>query len=284
MRKNIPSKNARKVALNIVTLGVKPGMDKVLPPHISDTTAELLIASGVATEKIIRFAKNKKAVAIYEVFDWMLPGQFEAFAYRKAFCERQVRAGITGGAAQILVLGAGYDTMSWRLAPEFASVRFFEIDRLATASLKAKGIEVMGRRDNLCLINEDLSKEKLVDVLEANDSWDSKKQTVIIAEGLLQYLPPEAVDDLFKQCAAISGPGSRIAFTYIVTGANGRIDAGPWTSLVLWILKVTGEPWIWSVRPEKLPEFLKNRGWVNAPELVGEINKYGVEFHGVATK
>jgi len=34
MHKDKPSKTARKVALNIVTLGAKPEMDGVLPPGI----------------------------------------------------------------------------------------------------------------------------------------------------------------------------------------------------------------------------------------------------------
>ena len=46
MRKDTPSKTARKVALNIVTLGAKPGMDKVLHPGIVETTAKLLVSSG----------------------------------------------------------------------------------------------------------------------------------------------------------------------------------------------------------------------------------------------
>ena len=56
-------------------------------------------------------------VSVHEAFNWMLPGQFEALAHRKAFCELQVRKGIGAGAIQILVLGAGYDTMGGRLAP-----------------------------------------------------------------------------------------------------------------------------------------------------------------------
>jgi O-methyltransferase involved in polyketide biosynthesis len=149
MRKDKPSMTARKVALNIVTLGAKPGMDNVLPPGIVDSTAEMLIASGAVGPKTIRLARSRRMVSVYEWFDWMLPGQFEAFGYRKAFCERQVRDGIGGGATQILVLGAGYDTMGWRLAPEFPDVNFFEIDHPATARLKARGIETMGQRDNL---------------------------------------------------------------------------------------------------------------------------------------
>ena len=243
MRKGKPSRTSYKVAINIVTLGAKPGMDNVLPPGIVEATANLLLASGVASTTLIRWSRSRMMVADYEAFDWILPGQFEAFGYRKAFCERQVRDGVNTGATQILVFGAGYDTMAWRLTPEFASVNFFEIDHPSTARLKARGIKAMGQRDNLCLIPEDLAKRKLRDVLEANASWDQTAQTVIIAEGLLMYLSPEAVQDLFGQCAAIVGCGSRMAFTYICIGADGRPDVGPLTGFLLWTLKVTGEPW-----------------------------------------
>ena len=237
MQKDKPSKTARKVALNIVTLGAKPGMDKVLPLRIVDTTAELLVASGAVGATGIRWSRSRRMVSVYEIFDWMMPGQFEAFAYRKAFCEKQVRDGIDMGATQILVLGAGYDTMGWRLAPEFPDVKFFEIDHQATARLKAKGIEVMGKRINLRLLADDLSQRELLDVLDADKSWDRHARTVIVAEGLLMYLSADAVQDLFTQCAVIAGVGSRIAFSYIPTAEDGRPDAGRHTGLVLWLLK-----------------------------------------------
>jgi methyltransferase (TIGR00027 family) len=223
-------------------------------------------------------------VSVYEAFDWMLSGQFEAFAHRKAFCERQVRDGIGAGATQILVLGAGYDTMGWRLAPEFSGVNFFEIDHPTTARLKAKGIDALGERDNLFLIAQDLGKRKLVDVLKTNESWDQRARTVIIAEGLVMYLPPEAVRDLFCQCAVIAGIDSRIAFSYIPTGADGRPDVGRWTGLMLWLQKVIGEPWLWSIRPEELGLFLEETGWTIATSLAGATRRHGVEFFAVATK
>lgn len=284
MRKDKPSMTARKVALNIVTLGAKPGMDNVFPPGIVEATAEMLVASGAVGANTIRWARSRRMVSVYEAFDWMMPGQFEAFGYRKAFCERQVRDGISIGASQILVLGAGYDTMGWRLAPEFSGVNFFEVDHPATARLKARGIDEMGQRGNLHLISEDLGKRKLVDVMEANDVWDMTAQTVIIAEGLLMYLPPEAVFDLLGQCAAVTGTGSRMAFTYICTGADDRPDVGRWTGLVLWTLKVSGEPWLWSIRPEELGPFLDEKGWTNAPDLVGSSGEHGVELLAVAMR
>jgi methyltransferase (TIGR00027 family) len=284
MRKDKPSRTAYKVALNIITLGTKPGMDKVFPPGIVEATAKLLVESGLVSATVVRWYRSQKMVSIYESFDWMMPGQFEAFAHRKAFCERQVREGICNGTTQVLILGAGYDTMGWRLALEFPDVGFFEIDHPATAHFKEKGVEAMGTRDNLHLIAVDLSERRLADVLTANKSWDGAAQTVVLAEGLLMYLPDAAVRDLLGQCVAMTGAESRIAFTYVGTMADGRPDAGPWTSLLLWTLKVNGEPWLWSIRPDQLSRFLEETGWRSAPDLLGTTNKHGVEFFGVAVK
>jgi methyltransferase (TIGR00027 family) len=284
MRKDTPSKTARKVALNIVTLGAKPGMEEILPSGVASATSELLVASGAVGETAIRWSSSQRMVSVYEAFDWILPGQFVAFAHRKSFCERQAREGISSGATQILVLGAGYDTLGWRLAPEFPEVDFFEIDHPATARLKEKGIDAIGQRENLFLIAEDLGERKLEDVLRANVLWDQSASTVIIAEGLVMYLPPEAVWELFCQCAAITGSDSRIAFSYIPTGSDGRPDVGRWTGLMLWLQKVVGEPWVWSIQPEELGLFLEETGWKNTSELTGMTGKHGVEFFTVAIK
>jgi len=278
-----PSKTARKVALNIVTLGATRGMEEV-PPDIVDATAKLLVGSGAVGRRAVRFSHSRMAVGIYLAFDWMMPGQFEAFAHRKAFCERQVRKGIEAGASQVLVLGAGYDTLGWRLAPEFAKVNFFEIDHPATARMKAKGIDAMGQPSNLLLIAEDLAERQLVDVLYADATWNSMAPTVIVAEGLLMYLPPEAVGALFEQCAAVTGADSRFAFTYVGTRSDGRPDAGPWTRLVLWLLKVGGEPWLWSIPTEELCPFLNEHDWTIADEQTESSGKCGIEFHGIAVK
>ena len=284
MRKAKPSRTALKVAMSLLTLGAKPGMDQILPPGIVQATEELLVASGATSARTVRWSRSPRMVSVYEAFDWMLPGQFEAFGHRKAFCERQVRDGISAGAAQILVLGAGYDTLGWRLAPEFSGVSFFEIDHPATARLKARGIDAMGRQANLLLIAEDLGEKKLSNVLKDNASWNPLSQTVIVAEGLVMYLTPEAVQDLFSQCAAITGSGSRLAFSYIPTGVDGRPDAGRWTGMMLWLQKAAGEPWTWSIRPEELGRFLEETGWKLAPEQLGATAKHGVEFFAAAIK
>lgn len=255
-------------------------MEDVLPPGIVEATATLLVASGAVGRGAIRLSRSRAAVGLYRAFDWMMPGQFEAFGYRKAFCERQVRKNLASGARQVLVLGAGYDTLGWRLAPEFPGVQFFEIDHPATARLKIKGIEAMGRRDNLHVIARDLGVHPLADVLREDARWDPTAPSAFVAEGLLMYLPAEAVRAVFEQCAEASGVGSLIAFSYVGTRADGRPDAGPLTGPVLRLLEAAGEPWLWGIRPGELATFLEEHHWTAAADPV----RHGVEFFGVAVR
>ena len=171
-----------------------------------------------------------------------------------------------------------------RLAPIFPDVLFSEIDNPATARLKTKGIEAMGKPNNLHLIAEDLSDKKLFDVLERKNSWTLDEKTIIIAEGLLMYLPSDSVRDLFEQCAFVTGPGSRIAFSYIPMGKDSKPDVGSWTGLMLWLQKVAGEPWLWSILHEELAMFLGKTGWTERIEHEEAGRKYGVEYFAVGIK
>lgn len=284
MREGRPSRTAYKVAMNLVAMAAVPEMDEVLPAGAADATARLLVASGAANPATVRWVGSPKMAFVYRVFDRILPGQFVAFGHRKAFCERQVRAGIASGAEQVLVLGAGYDTLGWRLAPEFPEVRFFEIDHPATARLKATGIAEMGNRRNLLLIPEDLNRRSLAVVLEGSDAWRTSAQTVIIAEGLVMYLPPDAVLDMFRQCASATGADSRIGFSHVPARADGRPDLGRWTRPMLLLLRITGEPWLWSILPDDLPKFLEQAGWAFDPGSAEFRRKFGVEFYCAAMK
>lgn len=285
MRQSTPSHTAYKVALNIITLDAKPGMDQVIPGGVVAATAELLVKSGTASQRLVRWAKSQRMVSVYEAFDWMLPGQFEAFGYRKAFFEQQVRRTIEEGTTQVLVLGAGYDTLGWRLAQEYGEgIQFFEIDHPATSAIKATRIREMGQPDNLHLIAEDLGRKELSAVLETNDYWDQSVKSIFIAEGLVMYLTAEAVCDLFCHCASISGQDSCVGFSYIPKGSDGRPDAGPWTGLMLWLQKMAGEPLLWSIVPDQLVSFLRETGWVVLPESADTDHKYGVEYFAIARK
>lgn len=284
MQKDQPSRTACKVALNLVTLGATPETLRTLPPGVVEATAQLLVASGAVPPALVRWSRTPQVAFLYQAWDMLMPGEFEGLGHRKAFCEAKARQSLDAGCTQVLVLGAGYDTLAWRLTPEFSEARFFEIDHPATAHLKAKGITAMGGRDNLYLIQEDLAQTQLVSLLAATESWDPTAPTVIIAEGLLMYLPREAVLSLFAQCAAVTGPGSRMVFTYVGTGMDGTPDLGWLSGPMKWAMALTDEPWLWGIRPDELGGFLEGTGWTLAPRSSGQPVQHGVEYYGVAIK
>lgn len=213
-------------------------------------------------------------------FDWMMPGQFEGFARRKQFCDQQVRRAIDDGATQVLVLGAGYDTLTWRLSAEFADVQFFEIDHPATARAKAKGIDALGAPDNLHLVAEDLAQKRLADVLAALPAWRRDARSAVVAEGLLMYLPANAVRELFGQVATSTAPQSCVVFSHVDVDAKGQPDAGPWSRLTRLSLRLMGEPWLWGHAPGQLGAFLEPLGW----RLDGTPERAGIEHLAVAMR
>jgi hypothetical protein len=73
MRKEKPSKTARKVALNIVTLWANPGLTEILPAGIVDATATLLVESGAVSATAVQWSRSRKMISVYKAFDWMMP-------------------------------------------------------------------------------------------------------------------------------------------------------------------------------------------------------------------
>jgi len=50
---------------------------------------------------------------------------------------------------------------------------------------------------------------------------------------------------------------------------------------MLWLQKVVGEPWLWSIRPESLGSFLRKHGWKEVTPIQGG-GHYGVEYFALA--
>jgi hypothetical protein len=53
---------------------------------------------------------------------------------------------------------------------------------------------------------------------------------------------------------------------------------------MLWLLKVGGEPWLWSTTNEELKKLLIKTGWEYSSDLTGTENKRGVEYFAAAAK
>jgi len=276
MKQGRMSQTALKVALGLVTLSVKDDWAQRLPPGLVDVSERLLLASGSPGygPRLMRVSKQPWMIRIYQFQDLMIPGQFEAFGYRKIFMQQQVEAAIEQGARQVLIVGAGFDTLCLRLAPQHTPVQFFEIDHPATSAAKARGIAVEGQPANMKQIAVDLGQRALSTVLAEDSRWQSSLPSVIVAEGLFQYLTDDEVRGMLVDVATRVPPGSRFVFSHAIPGDR---------PVVSFLTRLIAEPWKSAVRSEDVHDYVDGTGWTMTSDVDTDA-AHGVERYAVVER
>lgn len=256
------------------------------PDLVSEEYIETLSALMKATERMsgmtINFCRTRLGSWIVRrAIDRRFPDQSVQFGKRKLYFERQARKAISVGARQVLVLGAGYDLLCIRLAYEYPDVAFIEIDHPATASIKQKGLEALGMPLNFFQFPVDLSQKTLYEVLEIQDCWDTSNCSFVSAEGLTQYLTQKGVKQLFHAIDFLCGPSSRFCFTFVGwSDEEDRPDIGHLGEKLHAEFQRRGEPWLWGISAENLPEFLQDTPW----KLLGDVIPAGIESFACVVK
>ena len=276
MKQGRMSQTALKVALGLVTLSVKDDWAQRLPPGLVDVSERLLLASGSPGygPRLMRVSKQPWMIRIYQFQDLMIPDQFEAFGYRKIFMQQQVEAAIEQGARQVLIVGAGFDTLCLRLAPQHTPVQFFEIDHPATSAAKARGIAVEGQPANMKQIAVDLGQRALSTVLAEDSRWQSSLPSVIVAEGLFQYLTDDEVRGLLVDVATRVPPGSRFVFSHAIPGDRPVLS---------FLTRLIAEPWKSAVRSEDVHDYVDGTGWTMTSDVDTDA-AHGVERYAVVER
>lgn len=260
MRAHQVSRTAVKVSRILLFVADDPRRASLLPPGSTEATEALLRATGLLKDWHLRAYRSPRFKAL---LSWserkLLPGWTTHVALRKRVVEDETRAAIERGATQVLVVGAGFDTLGLRLGRTHRSVRFVELDHPATQSLKRHALDELGRPENLVLHPVDLSETPLPEALE-EVGWDRHARSVVIAEGLLMYLDPSEVADLLRGVASVTSPGSLLLGTYVLPDEQGRAPLGRLGGLSRASRKAMGEPIQWTTTPEALAALLAETG------------------------
>jgi methyltransferase (TIGR00027 family) len=161
----------------------------------------------------------------------------------------------------VVLLGAGYDSRAYRL-PAMAGVQVFEVDHPATQATKQRLLRAHvrpDRRTHVHLVPVDLAADDLAGALR-EAGFGALERTVVVWEGVTNYLTERAVDATVRQLAAITGSGSRLVFTYVdraaLDGTGGFTGFDEWHAAV----REQGEPWTFGFDPGELPSYLAERG------------------------
>jgi methyltransferase (TIGR00027 family) len=246
-----PSDTATLIARSLLLAAHDPGLSPLL------ATGEAEIAERFLGERArsgwFGFARRHRWTrgGLLAAERVLLRGIFAHYLARKRWIEREVRSGITSGIRRVVVLGAGYDTLAWRLSREHPDVEFIEIDHPATQRSKRGLTE---SPPNLRLLPADLA-------LEAPDEVaGTATPAIVVAEGLTMYLEPPRVASLLRSCAAVAGKHGRVVFTFMQQTEDGSIGFRGESAWIGRWLRWRKEPFRWGCRRTDLPGFLKSCG------------------------
>lgn len=269
MREDRPSATAYLIARSTLAVARHPVLGQFVPRRSTELSERFvrarsrfaLFVSAVGDSRLMR-----PLVSMLERIT--VPGIKLHYALRKRCLEEVARAALGDGIRQVVVLGAGFDTLALRLRDVSPETKFFEVDHPATQRAKMHalgGEEIAGQ--NLRFISLDLARGSLEGALLSHADYDPEADTLFVAEGLLMYLALAEVDLVLNFVRRHSGRGSRLAFTFMETQDGGRIGFRQSSRLVSVWLRLRGESFRWGLPCAQAREFLAARG-LSVRELI----------------
>jgi methyltransferase (TIGR00027 family) len=111
---------------------------------------------------------------------------------------------------QLVILGSGNDMRAERL-PFLKDKKIFEVDLPDKMAAKTALLEkTLGKLPGqVAYVKADLSLPKFMTVLKQK-GFDQKRKTAFLLQGLIYYLKPEGVDNLFNELMNVFKPGDSL--------------------------------------------------------------------------
>jgi methyltransferase (TIGR00027 family) len=219
----------------------------------------------------------KEAQQKLDEMERLFPGLGNSIRARVRYFDDFVERLCGEGLEQLVILGAGYDTRAYRLK---GHVRVFEADHPDTLAFKrGKICEIFGALpDHVVYVPIDFEAEDLRDRLIAK-GYSPAKKTLFLLEGLIMYLPPEAVDATLAFIRNNSGPGSAVLCDYYPLSAVDGTDTRPVAANIRAFTAEQGEPLKSGIPDGEVEAFLTIRGFANIRNVTaGDYRR--MYFHG----
>ena len=172
-------------------------------------------------------------------------------AARTLVFDRFVRDALDDGIRQVVVVGAGYDSRSWRMARP--DVTFYEVDQPATQALKRARAPEGGP----VYVPADATDPRLRDLL-VDAGFRPDQRSAFLLEGMVVYFgEAQPVADLLTLLGELGHDGSRLAVSF-----ERGFDRQPALRLLAKAMyRGSGETSYFRLPVEDAAAFLDDTGW-----------------------
>jgi methyltransferase (TIGR00027 family) len=254
MRAGQPSRTARQNALFRALEARRPAADRVAddPLAVRFLSPEFRVLAGAA-----RLPSARRLIE--SVIDHRWPCVRGGVVARTRLIDEAVAA--LPRAEQALILGAGFDTRAYRLA-SLREVALFEVDHPATQAVKRRTLLRTGaqRLDGVRFVPVVFGADDPAREL-ADRGFVPGLPTLVLWEGVTNYLDPGAVDATFRFLASAAGPGSPVLFTYVDRGILDGSAVFEGAETTMRAVRRVGEPFTFGLDPGEVPGYLAERGF-----------------------
>jgi methyltransferase (TIGR00027 family) len=255
MRAGQPSRTARQNALFRALEARRPPADRVAddPLAVKFLTPEFRALAAAGRVPPVRRL-------IESVIDRRWPCVRGGVVARTRLIDEAVAAALPG-VQQVLILGAGFDSRAYRLA-QLRDVAVFEVDHPATQAAKRRILR-RGSGEipaNVRFVPVDFGADDPAAKL-AEGGFASGKPTLVLWEGVTNYLDPVSVDATFSFLASAIAPGSPVLFTYVDRAMLDGSAVFEGAATTLRAVRRVGEPLTFGLNPKEVPGYLSERGF-----------------------
>jgi methyltransferase (TIGR00027 family) len=255
MRAGQPSRTARQNALFRALEARRPAADRVADDPLA---VKFLSPEFRALAAAGRVPPARRLIE--SVIDRRWPCVRGGVVARTRLIDEAIAKALPG-VEQALILGAGFDSRAYRLA-QLRDVPVFEVDHPATQEAKRRilrsgSVQIPA---SVRFVPVEFGADDPAAKL-AESGFASGKPTLVLWEGVTNYLDPVSVDATFRFLASAVAPGSPVLFTYVDRAMLDGSVAFEGAATTLRAVSRVGEPLTFGLNPKEVPGYLSDRGF-----------------------
>ncbi|MCH2108250.1 MAG: SAM-dependent methyltransferase [Polyangiaceae bacterium] len=206
------------------------------------------------------------------LYNLLGPGILEMLLIRTKWLDEEVLK-YAPSMKNMILLGAGYDTRGFRLALPRKDFQVWEVDQPKVQQSKVTKLERVAKKDATVaelkdsyvqFVAVDFNHDSLDEKLRERDDFQPNRPSLILLEGVTQYIPKTATAETLQKLKSLVAPGSIILMSYVDQRVfDAPEQVGPIRSIqsLLKLAAKVGEPWISGWTEPDFKEFMDKLGF-----------------------